>query len=201
MSIDAVFLDIGGIILEIDWRRTASAIGYLDAIKQEAMWKKVAHWDVHLEFERGKISPEQFFSQLRNELSLSEEHDLIQAWNKLIVGPLPGVEDIFSRYKNKIQLIALSNTNKTHYDHQIESFSILKKFDRFVTSFSIGHRKPDPEIFIAAAELVGVKPERAVFIDDSLANVECARRIGFKAFQTVNSPIETLSILSKILKE
>jgi len=199
MSIDALFLDIGGVVFEINWRRTAEALGFLSAPKQDQMWSKVAHWDLHLEFERGKVTPEHFFTQMRSELSLEKEHDLIEAWNKLIVGPLPQAETIFDKYKNKLPILALSNTNKTHYDHLIEKFSISKKFNHFLTSFDLGHRKPDPEIYLAAAEFANVKPERSLFIDDNLSNVECAKKLGFKSYQTVNSVEKTLIILRENL--
>jgi HAD superfamily hydrolase (TIGR01509 family) len=63
----------------------------------------------------------------------------------------------------------------------------------------MGYRKPDPEIFVRAAEMMGVRPERAVFFDDSLKNVETAKSVGFKAFHTVNSPDKTIEILSEVL--
>ena len=41
--------------------------------------------------------------------------------------------------------------------------------------------KPDPAIYRRLCERYGVDPAKAVFIDDSLANVEGARRIGMHA--------------------
>jgi HAD superfamily hydrolase (TIGR01509 family) len=40
--------------------------------------------------------------------------------------------------------------------------------------------KPDPRVYIAALELAGSNPERAVFIDDIQENIDGAERVGIK---------------------
>lgn len=47
-----------------------------------------------------------------------------------------------------------------------------------VDSSLVGVRKPDPAIYELALGRLGVEPERAVFVDDTPANVEAARRLG-----------------------
>jgi putative hydrolase of the HAD superfamily len=52
-------------------------------------------------------------------------------------------------------------------------------FDVVVDSCQVGMRKPNPAIFLhALAELGGVAPERAVFLDDFAPNVAAARSVG-----------------------
>jgi HAD superfamily hydrolase (TIGR01509 family) len=41
--------------------------------------------------------------------------------------------------------------------------------------------KPEPKVYLLAAESVGVKPDEALFIDDFIENVEGARRVGMQA--------------------
>ncbi len=54
-------------------------------------------------------------------------------------------------------------------------------FDALVMSGVVGMRKPDPDIYRHAAELVGVPPERCVFVDDITANVKGAEAVGMTA--------------------
>lgn len=54
-------------------------------------------------------------------------------------------------------------------------------FDALVMSGEVGVRKPDPEIYLLAAERVGVEPERCVFVDDITANVKGAEAVGMTA--------------------
>jgi HAD superfamily hydrolase (TIGR01509 family) len=199
MKADILFLDVGGIILEIDWKHSLEPLGFTDAASQEKVLSKIRGWrELHL-FECGKISSEEFFTSLRKLLDMDGNPALEDAWNKLIVGPLPNADKIFDRYKGKIPICALSNTNISHHQYQSAQFPILKRFDRFFSSYELGHRKPDPEIFVTAAKAMGVDPQRAIFFDDSLSNVKTAKTLGFNAFHTVNSPDETISLLNDFL--
>ena len=52
-------------------------------------------------------------------------------------------------------------------------------FDAVVISGEVGMRKPEPRIFLHAAELLGLPPQECVFIDDIQANITAAEQIGF----------------------
>ena len=51
--------------------------------------------------------------------------------------------------------------------------------ERFVFSNEIGVRKPDPAAFAALTRALGVPPEETAFVDDSPANVEASRALGY----------------------
>ena len=53
-----------------------------------------------------------------------------------------------------------------------------RMFDAVIRSDEVGLRKPEPEIYLLAAERLGLRPEECVFVDDMLANVEGARAVG-----------------------
>jgi epoxide hydrolase-like predicted phosphatase len=52
-------------------------------------------------------------------------------------------------------------------------------FDAVVISAEVGMRKPEPRIFLHAAELLGLLPDECVFIDDIQANITAAEQVGF----------------------
>jgi epoxide hydrolase-like predicted phosphatase len=51
-------------------------------------------------------------------------------------------------------------------------------FDGVVISCEVGMRKPEPEIFRHAAELIGLPPAACVFVDDVEANIRAAEACG-----------------------
>jgi putative hydrolase of the HAD superfamily len=51
-------------------------------------------------------------------------------------------------------------------------------FDVVVISGEVGMRKPEPEIFRYATDLLGVPPAECVFVDDLTANVTAAKSLG-----------------------
>jgi FMN phosphatase YigB (HAD superfamily) len=52
-------------------------------------------------------------------------------------------------------------------------------FDVVVISAEVGMRKPEPRIFLHAAELLELPPQECIFIDDIQANVSAAEQLGF----------------------
>lgn len=51
-------------------------------------------------------------------------------------------------------------------------------FEALVTGDDVRHGKPDPEVFLIAADRLGVGPDRCVVLEDAPAGVEAARRAG-----------------------
>lgn len=79
-------------------------------------------------------------------------------------------------------------------------------FDAVADGTQIKHSKPDPEVFLLAASLLGVQPCRALVVEDAPAGIQAAKAGGFLAaglgdaaqvFETDFS-IEALTELSKI---
>ena len=61
-------------------------------------------------------------------------------------------------------------------------------------------RKPDPAIYhLALAELGGVEPGRAVFLDDHEGNIAGARAVGLHAILVGPDPIPALAELDRVL--
>ena len=68
------------------------------------------------------------------------------------------------------------------------------RFQAIITSEDVKHGKPDPEVFLRAAEGLGVPPSRCVVFEDAFVGIEAAIRGGMKvvAVATTN-PLESLS--------
>ncbi|HET6430253.1 MAG TPA: HAD family phosphatase [Phycisphaerae bacterium] len=54
-------------------------------------------------------------------------------------------------------------------------------FDAAVTGMDVTHGKPDPQVFLLAAERLGIPPCRCAVIEDAPAGIEAARRAGMVA--------------------
>ena len=63
-----------------------------------------------------------------------------------------------------------------HYTDEIRSL-----FDQVVISAEVGLHKPQPEIYLLAAERLGVRPEDCVFVDDLRENCAGAEALGMTA--------------------
>ncbi len=52
-------------------------------------------------------------------------------------------------------------------------------FDAVIESFAVGARKPEPAIYLATAEMLGVAHEQIVYLDDFAQNLEPAATLGW----------------------
>ena len=93
-----------------------------------------------------------------------------------------GVLDLIHRLRQqgRYKLAVLSN-NPPNLAQWLDDWHMLDLFDEVFCSGDEGAAKPDPAVFVITLERLGVTPEEAVFIDDTLGHVETARTLGLHA--------------------
>jgi epoxide hydrolase-like predicted phosphatase len=86
-------------------------------------------------------------------------------------------------------------SNSWVMDHYTDEVRAL--FDALVISGEVGLHKPQPEIYLLAAERIGAEPASCVFVDDLRENCEGAERVGMTAVlhRDPASTIERLEVL------
>ena len=74
-------------------------------------------------------------------------------------------------------------------------------FDVVMTAESVTRHKPHPEMFLQAADRLGVPPDQCLVFEDSLPGLEAARRAGMRAVAvTTMHPPETFQRLPHVVK-
>jgi len=86
---------------------------------------------------------------------------------------LPGVLHVLEFIKEKNQLIALGSASKNARPF-LEKTGILPFFDAIVDGNDVSNAKPDPEVFLRAAQLLNVSNENAIVFEDSVAGIQAA---------------------------
>lgn len=86
---------------------------------------------------------------------------------------LPGVLPVLHYLKDKKQLIALGSASKNARPI-LEKTGILPLFDAIVDGNDVSNAKPDPEVFIRAAQLLNTENEDSIVFEDSVAGIQAA---------------------------
>ena len=196
MDVDAVALDFGNVLVEVDFRRAFAAWATSSGIPV-GKFVEVRYDDAYCAHERGEIDDAAYFALLKKSfgLSLSDE-DMLAGWNAIFGEPLPGIEPVLQKIARRWPVYVFSNTNAAHVAHFRPRYErLLSHFTRVVTSCDIGRRKPEPEAFARLAELAGVAPRRLAFFDDLEENVAGARRAGLQA-RRVTRPSDIAAALA-----
>lgn len=77
------------------------------------------------------------------------------------------------------RIVLATSTQKNYAFSYLESTGVKPFFDDFVCGDMVKRAKPDPEIFLKAAELAGAKPEECVVLEDSFNGIMAASAGGF----------------------
>ena len=86
---------------------------------------------------------------------------------------LPGVMPVLQYLKEQNQLIALGSASKNARPI-LEKTGTLAYFNAIVDGNDVSNAKPDPEVFLIAAKLLGKKPEDSIVFEDSVAGIQAA---------------------------
>jgi glucose-1-phosphatase len=186
-DLKAIIFDFGGVILDIDYQRTVDAfraLGYADFDQQYGKMKQSGIFDL---LETGKISNEQFITELKQSIPHISDEEIVAAWNAIILDFPEGRLEFISNLRDQIPTFLLSNTNAIH----IENFhEVLKNrtgkshmsgyFQKVYYSNEIGLRKPDAAAFQLILDEQQLNPERTLFIDDSPQHIEAAQKLGIE---------------------
>lgn len=193
-SITTVVFDIGNVLVAWDPRNLYRR--YFQGREDEMEWflKNVCTPAWNIEQDRGRSFAEAVDLLVKEHPP--EWHPMIRAfdeeWHETISGPIHGSVAILETLKDKgVPIYAITNWNQDKFRESRERFVFLNSFDGIVVSGDEGLLKPDREIFELFFDRYDVRPESAVFIDDSLHNVEGARAVGMQALH-FSSP-ETLA--------
>ena len=86
---------------------------------------------------------------------------------------LPGVVAALEFLKQNNQAIALGSASKNARPI-LEKTGILPYFDAIVDGNDVTNAKPDPEVFLNAAKMLGIANEDAIVFEDSVAGIQAA---------------------------
>jgi putative hydrolase of the HAD superfamily len=132
-------------------------------------------------YETGRITPAQFWTDLRQRLGVDMPIKEIQAVmlhscdlsNKEVL-------DLILELKNKFKIVLLSNNYEDLFAHTKQFYNFDKYFDLTFSSSNIGFKKPEPEAYEHVLKTLGAKPEEVVFIDNKEKNIIGASNLGIK---------------------
>ncbi|TWT89953.1 Alpha-D-glucose-1-phosphate phosphatase YihX [Pseudobythopirellula maris] len=139
---------------------------------------------VQWRFEAGRFSGHEYYEHVCELLGARPERSALAFACADMFEPIDASMRLVERLAAAgCRLGLLSNTNAWHWEHLLDGrFAALNNaFELEVTSFGAQAMKPDPTIYLHAAQAAGCDPEEIFFTDDRPENVEGARKAGFDA--------------------
>lgn len=200
-KIENVILDLGGVILNIDYNLTRSAFERLGVADFDEMYSQQNANILFRNLEKGLIDDEDFYQQLNQITGLHLSHSQIdEAWNAMLLDFRESTLSFLNELKSRCNLYLFSNTNHIHirafrniYHQKNRPHPFDDYFIKAYYSCEIGYRKPDINAYEWLLKDISSDAGNALFIDDTLQNVVAAQDCGMKALHL--QPIEKLENL------
>ena len=188
-SADALLFDLGRVVIDIDFSKALSSWATHAGCTPSEIAARFVRDEAYRRHEMGTISDAEYFATLRTALRIEiSDAALLEGWNAIFAGEMPGIAPLLARAAAKMPLYAFSNTNAAHVAHFSPLYAdTLAHFKTVFASSTIGLRKPDAAAYDHVVKEIGVPAERIVFFDDLAENIDGARASGLKAVHVKSS--------------
>lgn len=190
-NIKNILFDLGGVIASLSKQNALNRFKELGLVNIEDYINEFRQRGIFLEYEEGKIDPENFYNEFRK-LSENEyvpDEDIDSAWLAFITEVPEYKLELLKELRKKYKVYLLSNTNPSVMkwaltsDFSPEGLPLDAYFDKCYLSYEIGHAKPDKEIYEHIIRDSGMNPAQTLFLDDGKANVDMGQQLGFEVYQ------------------
>lgn len=186
-GIENIIFDFGGVILNINPQFSVDAFSNLGIANIGETYAEIEKLGLFENLEKGKISNSDFRNEIRNlaKKNLSD-NDIDNAWCAMLLDYPKERIDLLFKLQKQFRIFLLSNTNSIHWKHyasQLEKdheITFEDIFEKAYFSHQMEERKPGSKIYQIVLNENNLNPENTLFIDDSLPNIEGAKKVGLK---------------------
>jgi beta-phosphoglucomutase len=191
-NIKGCIFDLDGVIVDtakyhyLAWKRLAKELGFDFTEKDNERLKGVSRMaSLEILLEIGGLSLDE-----ETKLALAEKKnrwyvDYITVMEENEV--LPGAKEFIERAKAAGLKIALGSASKNAVTI-LNRLKLMSYFDAIIDGTKVSKAKPDPEVFLLAAQELGLPAEACVVFEDARAGVEAAKKAGMKCIGVGSSP-------------
>ena len=179
-TIAAVLFDMDGLVLDTEklytrfWQEAANALGY-PMTKEQALGMRSLNRGVGLAKMQSYFGTDVDYEGIRN-----KRIEMMDAFvEKEGVTLKPGIHELLAYLKEcRIKTAIATSSPIERTVLYLTSVGLQNSFDELVSGYMVEKGKPEPDIYLYAAERLGVKPENCMVLEDSPAGILAAHRAG-----------------------
>ena len=185
MNISAVIFDLDGVIVSTDeyhyqaWKQISDQenINFNREINEKLRGvSRMESLEIIINH-----SDKNYSENEKNLLAQRKNEIYCELLNKLSPNEiLPGVINLLIGLKARDIKIAIGSSSK-NTPFILDQIGLTSNFEAIADGNSIKNSKPDPEVFLLAAKMLGVQPEECAVIEDAQAGIDAVKATGMKA--------------------
>jgi len=187
-DIRALLFDLGNVLIDVDFFRCARLWSKRSGVPAAVLASRFRIDKAYRDFESGRMDAADYYTGLRRMLDIDLPDAVMrEGWNMIIRAEKPGIRHCLATLAHRYPLYVLTNTNPEHETVWRDRHrDLLAYFEAIFVSSRMGCRKPDSEVYHAAARAIGQPCRHILFFDDAEENIIGARRCGMHAVQVID---------------
>ncbi|MEP6616236.1 MAG: HAD family phosphatase [Ginsengibacter sp.] len=203
MNTKAVIFDLDGTLIDnnsfhlISWKRYIKKTGR-DISEEE--YKK------YINGRTNKDAVEYIYGKkMSDEEALQytlEKEEIYRNLYKPVIKPIAGLVDFLQHLQQLGIPMAIATSGiQVNIDFMFDNIPIKKYFKVVVNSADIKHGKPDPEIYLKTASMLGFSPKQCLVFEDSMVGIQAAKAARMKVVAIATThPREELKDANMIIE-
>ena len=197
--IENIVFDLGRVL--INWEPDKYMMEKFDKNTTEFLLKNVFNtpdWNL---MDKGEISEKKLWeNKLEQFPQYKEEIEHMKNKVLYLLTPIEENTKLISQLKELgYKLFILSNFSEKAFEFVYNKYDFFKCFDGMVISSHVRAIKPEEKIYRILIEKYNLKPEKSLYIDDKIENIEAGKKLGFNTIHLQN-PRDLKRKLSEFLK-
>jgi putative hydrolase of the HAD superfamily len=180
LSIEAVFFDLGGVILRTEHQAPREHLAERLALSYEELVRLIFEGESARRAALGQISAQQHWEAVAGRLGQSAA-DIASLRDEFFGGDVldRGLLDLIRSFRPARKTVLISNAWLDLREYILRN-RFADAFDSIIISAEVGVVKPDPAIFRMALQAVAATASQSVMVDDFPENIAAARALGMR---------------------
>lgn len=121
------------------------------------------------------------------EMTIKRENMILDIMGKEDIKPVSGIPEFLRSIEEKGLTTAVASSSDYKLINLIlDRLKIAQYFDSVTSGSDVKRGKPSPDVFLLAAERIGIEPSECLVVEDSENGVKAAKSAGMKALGYIN---------------
>ncbi len=197
---NTLIFDLGNVLIHWDPKRVFDETYFETAEQRDYFFSNICTMDWNEQQDAGRSIVEAT-QELVTQYPEWEAaiRDYYGRWTEMLGGPITATVDLFRQLKEsgRYKIYALTNWHQGLFDIALVRYDFLHWFDGRVVSGEEKLKKPDPLIYQRLLDRYAVNPSEAIFIDDSLRNVQGAQALGIDAIRFISPALLEQELIAR----
>jgi HAD superfamily hydrolase (TIGR01509 family) len=185
--IEAVVFDLDGVLLDSEhiWPE----------VKEQVVLERGGRWLADAQADMMGMSSVEWSRYMHDVLGVPDspeeiDAEVVRRMLAVYARELPlfeGAVDAVGRLAGTFRLALASSSNREVIDAVLTASGLAPHFEATVSSEEVARGKPAPDVFLEAARLLGVVPERCAAVEDSGNGIRSAHAAGMRVLALPNA--------------